>query len=51
MRKALVSPIFRGRSVPIEVPVTAREFAILERLKRRGWTLEALLRAALRGKR
>ena len=50
MRKALVSHLKAARSVPIEVPATAREFAILERLRRRGWSLEALLRAALRGK-
>lgn len=49
MRKALVSLLKGARTVPIEVPVNPREFAILERLRRRGWTLESLLRAALRG--
>jgi hypothetical protein len=50
VRKALVSPLKRATTAPIEVPATAREFAILERLRRRGWSLEALLRAALRRK-
>jgi hypothetical protein len=50
VRKVLVSPLRRATNAPIQVPVTARELAVLEWAFMRGWSLEALIRAALRGK-
>jgi hypothetical protein len=50
VRKVLVSPLRRARHAPIQVPVTARELAVLEKVFMRGWSYEDLIRAALRRK-
>jgi len=50
VRKALVSALTSATNAAIEEPLPAREWSVLERAFLRGWSYEALIRAALRRK-